>query len=120
MSSCGTWAYGLRALRRNFFKGSGPVFIRVLEKTTENSECLVRQARPGIDPNSSRQPVLRVEPFGHCRAKVIRDFMATSTQFCCISVNLFTFQFETADFILEVESVCLLMRRTYILKSVFN
>ena len=38
-------------------KGSQPVFKRVSEKTTENSERLDRQAWPGIEPGTSRLPV---------------------------------------------------------------
>ena len=37
------------ALRGGLSKGSEPVFTRVAEKTTENSERLGRQARPGIN-----------------------------------------------------------------------
>ena len=39
-------------------KGSQPVFTRVLEKTTENTERLGRQARPGFEPSTSHLPVL--------------------------------------------------------------
>ena len=39
--------------------------MRVSEKTTENSERLGRQARPGIEPRTSRQPAFGVEPLGH-------------------------------------------------------
>ena len=38
-------------------KRSQPVFKRISEKTTENSERLGRQARPGIEPGTSRLPV---------------------------------------------------------------
>ena len=41
-------------------KGSYPVFTQVSEKTTENSERLGRQARPGFEPGTSRLPVLSV------------------------------------------------------------
>ena len=41
-------------------KGSYPVFTRVSEKTTENSERLGRQARPGLEPGTSRLPVLSI------------------------------------------------------------
>ena len=41
-------------------KGSQPVFPRVSEKTTDNSERLGRQARPGFEPGTSRLPVLSV------------------------------------------------------------
>ena len=34
-------------------KGSYPVFMRVPEKTTENSERLGQQARPRIEPGTS-------------------------------------------------------------------
>ena len=34
--------------------------MRVSEKTTENSERLGRQARPGFEPGTSRLPVLSV------------------------------------------------------------
>ena len=33
-----------------------PVFMRVLYKTAENSEHMGRQARPGIEPSTSRLP----------------------------------------------------------------
>ena len=39
---------------RVFLRDPNP---RVLEKTTENSEQLGRQARPGIEPGTSRLPV---------------------------------------------------------------
>ena len=54
---------GLRgsALRGSLFKRSQPIFIRVSEKTTENSERLSQQARPWIEPDTSRLPVLRAE-----------------------------------------------------------
>ena len=45
-----------------------------LEKTTENSERLGRQERPGIEPGTSRLPVLRAEPLGHWQ---INDGMLT-------------------------------------------
>ena len=35
-----------------------PMFTRVSEKTTENSEWLGRQERLGIEPDTSRLPVL--------------------------------------------------------------
>ena len=35
------------------------------KKTTENSERLGRQARPGIQPGTSRQPVLCAELLSH-------------------------------------------------------
>ena len=41
-------------------KGSQPIFTRVSEKTTENSERLGRQARPGFEPGTFRLPVLNV------------------------------------------------------------
>ena len=40
--------------------GSQTVFTRVSEKTTENSEKLGQQARPGFEPGTSRLPVLSV------------------------------------------------------------
>ena len=47
-------------------KRSLPVFTRVLEKTTEKSERLGRQMRPGFEPGTSRFPVLSTTtpPFG--------------------------------------------------------
>ena len=36
--------------------------MRVLEKTTENSERLSRQARPGIETGTSSLPALSAEP----------------------------------------------------------
>ena len=41
-------------------KGFYPVITRVSENTTENSEQLGRQARPGFEPGTSRLPVLSV------------------------------------------------------------
>ena len=46
-------------------KGCEPVFTRVSEKTTENSERIGRQARLGFEPGTSRLPVFRAEPLGH-------------------------------------------------------
>ena len=56
--SLGIQGYGWDALRGSLSKGSQPVFTRVSEKTTENSERLGRQARPGFVPGTSRLPVL--------------------------------------------------------------
>ena len=42
-------------------KGFYPVITRVSENTTENSEQLGRQARPGFEPGTSRLPVLGVK-----------------------------------------------------------
>ena len=53
-------AYRWDALRGGLSKGSQPVFTRVSEKITENSERLGRQARPGLEPGSSRLPVSSV------------------------------------------------------------
>ena len=39
-------------------KGCEPVFTRVSEKTTENSERIGRQARLGFEPGTSRLPGL--------------------------------------------------------------
>ena len=41
-------------------KGSQPVFTRVSEKSTENSERLGRKARAGFEPGTSLLPVLSV------------------------------------------------------------
>ena len=41
-----------------FSKGSYPIFTRVSKKTTENSERLGRQARPGIELGTYRLLVL--------------------------------------------------------------
>ena len=49
-----------RDLGGGLSKGSQPVFIRVSEKTTENSEWLGRQGRPGFEPDASRLPVFSV------------------------------------------------------------
>ena len=54
-------AYRWDALSGGLSKGSQPVFTRVSEKTTENSERLGRQARPGFEPGTSRLPVLSVK-----------------------------------------------------------
>ena len=53
-------AFRWYALRGGLSKGSQPVLTRVLDKTTENSERLDRQARPGFEPGTSRLPVLSV------------------------------------------------------------
>ena len=57
------WDLGLQMECRPwgvFSKGSQPVFARVSEKTTENSDRLGRQARPEFEPGNSRFPVLSV------------------------------------------------------------
>ena len=41
------------------------VFTGISEKTTEDSKRLGSQARPGIEPGTSRVPVLSKEPLGH-------------------------------------------------------
>ena len=46
-------------------KRSYPAFTGVLEKTTEDSERLGQQARPGIEPDISRLPALSEEPLRH-------------------------------------------------------
>ena len=46
-------------LREGLFKGSQPVFMRVPEKTTENSERPGRQARSEIELGTSRLTVQR-------------------------------------------------------------
>ena len=62
MSACGTWACRESDLREDLSKGSSPIFMRVSEKTTENTERIGRQAR--IVPGISILPVLRAESFG--------------------------------------------------------
>ena len=56
-------SYRYNSLRWSLSKGSQPVFTQVLEKTTENSEQLGRQARPGFEPDTSHLPVLSVTTF---------------------------------------------------------
>ena len=46
-------------------KGSYSVFTRVLEKTTETSEGLDRQVRPGIEPGTSCLPILSAKQLRH-------------------------------------------------------
>ena len=58
MSACRTSHCRGSAFRGGLSKGSYPVFTRVLEKTTENTERLGRQARPGFEPGITRLPVL--------------------------------------------------------------
>ena len=55
-----TQAYRWVALCGGLSKESQPVFTRVSEKTTENSERLGRQARPEFERGTSRLPVLSV------------------------------------------------------------
>ena len=49
------------ALHGGLSKGSQTVFTRVSEKTTENFERLDRQARPGIEPGTSRLPAFKAQ-----------------------------------------------------------
>ena len=56
-----------------FPKGSYPTFTRISKKTTENSERLGRQARPGIEPGISRLPVLSAEPLCHWWGKTCHE-----------------------------------------------
>ena len=53
----GTQIYGRSLLREGLSKGSQPLFS---EKTTENSERIDRQARPGFEPGTCCLPVLSV------------------------------------------------------------
>ena len=55
-----------KVLYVGLFLRSQPAFTQVSEKTKENSEWIVRQARPGIELDTYRLPVLRTEHFGHC------------------------------------------------------
>ena len=64
-SSCHTRKNRWNALHGGISKGSYPVFKRVSEKTTGNSKRLGREARPEIEPGTSRQPVLCVELLRH-------------------------------------------------------
>ena len=45
-----------------FLRNPSPYLCEFRRKTTENSEQLGQQARPGIEPVTFRQSVLRVEP----------------------------------------------------------
>ena len=51
MSACGTWDYRFPSYKV-FLRDPNRIY-RVSEKSTENSEQLVRQARPGQHPKSS-------------------------------------------------------------------
>ena len=48
-----------------FLRDPSPYLREFWRKTTENSERLGRQARPGIEPGTSRLPVLSTEPLRH-------------------------------------------------------
>ena len=53
---------------------SGPfwkILVQNLEKTTENSKLLGRQARPGIESSISHLPVFRKGPLGHCQSSCL-------------------------------------------------
>ena len=65
LSVYGTQAYMGSVRLGGLYKGSQPVFKRVSEKITENFKRLGRQARSGIEPSTSRLPLLRAEAFGH-------------------------------------------------------
>ena len=47
--------------------------MRVLEKTTENSEKLGQQVRPGNEPGISRLPFLNTEPLHHLMLKELEE-----------------------------------------------
>ena len=53
-----TWPTGGMPSVGIILKGAKPVFMRVSEKTTENSERLGRQERPGVESETCRLPVL--------------------------------------------------------------
>ena len=55
----------MSALRGGLSKQPQPLFTLVSEKTTENSERLVRQARLGIEPGTSSQQTLSTKPLRH-------------------------------------------------------
>ena len=65
MSESGNWACGGSALPGGLSEGLLPVFMRVLKKTTKNSEWLCRQVRPGVEPGTSVLLVLSAEPLSH-------------------------------------------------------
>ena len=48
-----------------FLRDPRPHLREFQRKTTENSERLGRQARPGIEPGTTRQPVSSAEPLRH-------------------------------------------------------
>ena len=52
------------ALRWGLSKGFNPLFTRVLEKNTENSEWLGEELRLGIEPGTSHLPAFSAEPLG--------------------------------------------------------
>ena len=56
---------GSKPLGGGFSKGSYPAFTQLSEKTMENSERLGRQARPGIEPDTSRLPILNADLHSH-------------------------------------------------------
>ena len=88
-SACATCAYGGgNTLCGVLFKGSYPVFTRVSENTTENSERPGRQARPGFEPGTSCLPVLSVTAVplvGRCLLwKVITAYsLQKNKDVCC-------------------------------------
>ena len=63
--SQGIQAYRQSALCGSLSKRSQPVFMRVSEKTTENSGRLGRQAPRVVKPGTSRLPVLSTERHTH-------------------------------------------------------
>ena len=62
-------------LSGSFSKGYQPVFTRVLEKTTENSERLGRPAQPRNEPCTSRLPVF--EHSYQCQGRTVRHLCLT-------------------------------------------
>ena len=92
MSACGTWA-----CRKSDLRGRGEwdlarIYASLGKKTTENSGHLHRQARPEIEPGTSRLPALSADPLRHWWGqtdRIISGKKQISTIFYLYLLNVF-------------------------------
>ena len=77
MSACGTWAFR-ECPPGGLSKGSLNVFTHVPEKTTENSGCLIRQARSEIEPDTSRLLVYSAEQLSYRRKTEKQSYLMST------------------------------------------
>ena len=70
--------------------------MRVLEKITENSKQLDRQARPGFEPGTSRLPVLSVTAVPLVGLVIRGNFVKVKAVQGCLCYGFFLFFLDTS------------------------
>ena len=99
LSTCGTWDYRWNAFREGeiFLRDSNSYLCEFWKESTENSERLGQQARSGIEPGTSRLPVLNAEPLRHFRGQIHFEIKSISMQ-QQMSSQYFLFAIFSNDF----------------------